>query len=205
MNPLLALALAGAISLCFVALAVASFRRDVTRRATGRLLAIGGALLVVQILLGALTVWRLLAVWTVTSHLLVGNAFAVVLALCAGASRIQVGYWKNTERLFGRAIELDPGNFPAHLVLADALMHERRLDDATDRVRTRYDNIGERLSEEHTSYLNQLDGHAYGITQRIYPEESFTDGSHLTGDAFSLYRREVRAFVEQLLSDAKAR
>ena len=75
--------LAGSISLCFVALAVASLRHDVTRRATGRLLAIGGALLVVQILLGALTVWHLLAVSTVTSHLLVGNAFAVVLALCA--------------------------------------------------------------------------------------------------------------------------
>jgi cytochrome c oxidase assembly protein subunit 15 len=75
--------LAGSISLCFLALAVASLRPDVARRTIGRLLAIGGALLVVQILLGALTVWRLLAVWTVTSHLLVGNAFAVTLALSA--------------------------------------------------------------------------------------------------------------------------
>jgi len=50
--------------------------------------------------------------------------------LCAVGVRIQVGHWKNTERLFGRAIELDPGNFPAHLVLADALMHEGRVDEA---------------------------------------------------------------------------
>ena len=62
-----------------------------------------------------------------TAALVAGLA---VLALCAGASRIQGAYWKDTEQLFERAIELDPGNFPAHLVLADALMHEGRPDDA---------------------------------------------------------------------------
>ena len=36
--------------------------------------AIAAALLAVQVLLGALTVWELLASWTVTSHLVVGNA-----------------------------------------------------------------------------------------------------------------------------------
>ena len=36
-----------------------------------------------QILLGALTVWQLLAAWTVTSHLVVGNSFNVSLLLVA--------------------------------------------------------------------------------------------------------------------------
>lgn len=41
------------------------------------------ALLLLQILLGALTVWELLAEWTVTSHLLAGNAVNVSILLLA--------------------------------------------------------------------------------------------------------------------------
>jgi cytochrome c oxidase assembly protein subunit 15 len=44
-------------------------------------------LLGVQILLGALTVWLRLAPWTVTAHLVTGNAFAVSLLLAAVALR----------------------------------------------------------------------------------------------------------------------
>ena len=56
-----------------------SHRRPATRRATATLLALGATLLVAQILLGALTVWKLLAAWSVTSHLVTGNAFALTL------------------------------------------------------------------------------------------------------------------------------
>jgi len=40
------------------------------------ILAIAAMLLAAQILLGALTVWKLLAPWTVTAHLVTGNSFA---------------------------------------------------------------------------------------------------------------------------------
>ncbi len=68
---------AAAISLGFAVAAGLSFK---LRRYRGHLL-VATALLLLQILLGALTVWNLLAVWTVTAHLLVGNAFNMALLL----------------------------------------------------------------------------------------------------------------------------
>jgi heme a synthase len=71
---------AGLISLGFLSLGVAlwSARREVGR---GALVVWGlaAAALVVQIVLGGLTVLELLAEWTVTSHLLTGNTFCLLL------------------------------------------------------------------------------------------------------------------------------
>jgi cytochrome c oxidase assembly protein subunit 15 len=72
-------AVAGSIGLAFAGLAAAALRRPAARAACGRWLAVAAALLAVQILLGALTVWKLLAAWTVTSHLVIGNTFAASL------------------------------------------------------------------------------------------------------------------------------
>lgn len=58
-----------------------------TRARLGALAGLAIALLIVQVLLGALTVWQLLAPWTVTLHLLTGNAFAATLLLGALALR----------------------------------------------------------------------------------------------------------------------
>ena len=66
---------AGTVSLLFVGLGAAALRDAELRPRVARLLAVGAALLALQVLLGALTVWHLLASWTVTSHLLVGNSF----------------------------------------------------------------------------------------------------------------------------------
>jgi cytochrome c oxidase assembly protein subunit 15 len=74
---------AGAISLLFVAASVAALRDSGIRPAMQRLLGLTAIILAVQILLGALTVWQLLASWTVTSHLVTGNAFALCLAFSA--------------------------------------------------------------------------------------------------------------------------
>jgi len=71
--------LAGSVALCFTALAIAIVRRPVLRARCALPLGLAAVLLAVQILLGALTVWQLLAAWTVTSHLLTGNAFAATL------------------------------------------------------------------------------------------------------------------------------
>jgi cytochrome c oxidase assembly protein subunit 15 len=71
---------AGSISLLFVAASVVTLRDPDLGPAVRRTIFVSAALLGVQILLGALTVWHLLASWTVTSHLLTGNAFALGLA-----------------------------------------------------------------------------------------------------------------------------
>ena len=82
---------AGGVALAFAALAALALRRSATRRATSRLLALAAALLAAQILLGALTVWHLLASWSVTAHLLTGTSFALALLLIACALRDLAG------------------------------------------------------------------------------------------------------------------
>jgi cytochrome c oxidase assembly protein subunit 15 len=81
--------LAGSVALCFVALSAACWRR--AGRVARRLILVAAALLALQILLGALTVWHLLAAWTVTSHLVTGNLFALTLLLLAGSLRESAG------------------------------------------------------------------------------------------------------------------
>lgn len=74
--------LAGLISLGFLGALIATVRR---RAEVGRLpvaIALAAAVtLCVQIVLGGLTVLELLAEWTVTSHLLAGNTFCMLLLL----------------------------------------------------------------------------------------------------------------------------
>ncbi|MEN0064037.1 MAG: COX15/CtaA family protein [Myxococcota bacterium] len=76
--------LAGGISLGFVALGglIFALRRELPRFIPV-LWGVAAMVLAVQIVLGGLTVLELLAEWTVTSHLLAGNAFAVLLFLLA--------------------------------------------------------------------------------------------------------------------------
>jgi heme A synthase len=75
--------LAGSVTLCFAALAIAAWRRSAAGDPIRRRLALAAGLLALQIVLGALTVWHLLAFWTVTSHLLVGNSVAATFAWTA--------------------------------------------------------------------------------------------------------------------------
>ena len=79
-------AVAGSVSLLFLALFARVLWRPETRHAAV-FFALALALLCGQVLLGALTVWQLLAPWTVTLHLLTGNAFAATLLLGALALR----------------------------------------------------------------------------------------------------------------------
>ncbi|MFO0689037.1 MAG: COX15/CtaA family protein [Myxococcota bacterium] len=72
---------AGSVAILFAGLSVATLRRPELAPALRRPLAIAAVLLAVQIVLGGLTVLRLLATWTVTSHLLTGNAFALAVVL----------------------------------------------------------------------------------------------------------------------------
>jgi heme A synthase len=72
---------AASVALLFAGLAGAALRSRPAFPATRRLLALAAGLLLLQIALGALTVWYLLAAWSVTAHLVAGNAFAVTLLL----------------------------------------------------------------------------------------------------------------------------
>jgi cytochrome c oxidase assembly protein subunit 15 len=74
---------AGGVALAFAGLSLAALRRPAARAASGGWLAAAGVLLALQILLGALTVWHLLASWTVTAHLVTGNAFSACLLVAA--------------------------------------------------------------------------------------------------------------------------
>lgn len=79
--------LAGSVGIVFFALAAMAWRRPGLRPAVARVLPIAALLLATQVILGALTVWQLLASWTVTSHLVTGNAFAISLLYSAVALR----------------------------------------------------------------------------------------------------------------------
>jgi cytochrome c oxidase assembly protein subunit 15 len=74
--------LAGGISLGFLGAGAALWRAGV-RGLPLRLWGVAAVVLAVQIVLGGLTVWKLLAEWTVASHLLTGNTFCATLLLLA--------------------------------------------------------------------------------------------------------------------------
>lgn len=71
--------LAGTVALGFAALSLAVWRHAGARAACGAWLVVAALLLLAQIALGALTVWKLLAAWTVTAHLVTGNTFNACL------------------------------------------------------------------------------------------------------------------------------
>ncbi len=75
--------LAGLVSLGFLGGAIAAFRNPTARARVGTWVIVAGVVLAVQIVLGGLTVLELLASWTVTSHLITGNAFALSVAVIA--------------------------------------------------------------------------------------------------------------------------
>lgn len=80
--------LAGLVSLGFLAIGgVVVVRRAVFGRLPVVLVGLAAAALALQIVLGGLTVLHLLAEWTVTSHLLTGNLFCLLLLLLALALR----------------------------------------------------------------------------------------------------------------------
>jgi tetratricopeptide (TPR) repeat protein len=53
-----------------------------------------------------------------------------VLAVCVALSRIQVGYWKNSETLFRHALDVTQDNWLAHCNLAKASERAGRIEDA---------------------------------------------------------------------------
>lgn len=105
---------AGVVGLMFVGLGAVMVWRGHPRS----LLALWGAglaLLILQIVLGGLTVLELLAEWTVTSHLLAGNAFCVMVLLLALALRAHEDGWPSLDPV-GLAHRFGAASFAALLV-----------------------------------------------------------------------------------------
>ncbi|MCP4905782.1 MAG: heme A synthase [bacterium] len=73
--------LAGSVGLAFLALGLLTLRLPELGERMRLSLFVATLLLAVQIVLGGLTVLELLASWTVTSHLVTGNAFALAVVL----------------------------------------------------------------------------------------------------------------------------
>ncbi len=78
---------AGSVGFAFLVLAGRVWLRPETRRIAGGVTLCAALLLALQVLLGALTVWKQLAAWTVTAHLLTGNAFTSTLWITTLALR----------------------------------------------------------------------------------------------------------------------
>lgn len=79
---------AGLVSLIYAGIGIAVFRGQHDGRSRV-LWGIGAVVLLVQVVLGGLTVLELLAEWTVTSHLLAGNSFCLTVLLLALSLRAE--------------------------------------------------------------------------------------------------------------------
>ena len=79
--------LAGGVTAIFALLSWSAWRSSTRSGYVTALLTIAVVLIATQIILGALTVWLKLAPWTVTAHLIIGNAFASTAFLLALAFR----------------------------------------------------------------------------------------------------------------------
>ncbi len=84
-------AVAGAVSVLLLALAGLILKDSATRARLGGLLAVAVGLILAQILLGALTVWKLLAPVVVTGHLATAQLLLVTLLLIHFSARRELG------------------------------------------------------------------------------------------------------------------
>jgi tetratricopeptide (TPR) repeat protein len=81
-----------------------------------------------------ITAWgadELLSGWRERKIVLGGTAIAVVLVLSV-CSRLQTRYWRNSETLCRRSLEVTSGNYIMHNNLGYALQSQGKLDEATE-------------------------------------------------------------------------
>lgn len=61
---------------------------------------------------------------------LVGAGFSVALVALSAAARCELGYWRTTETLTRRALEILPGNWVAHNILGGWLLEQGKPEEA---------------------------------------------------------------------------
>ena len=74
---------------------------------------------------------QLLGHWPLRKPALVSTA-AAVLCACAGLTRAQAAYWRNSVSLFEHAVAVTRDNYAAHAALSAGLAARNRLDEAID-------------------------------------------------------------------------
>ena len=57
-------------------------------------------------------------------------AGSAVIVLCLALTRQQLGYWKDSETLFGHAVKVTKNNYIAYNNIGDALLNQGRIDEA---------------------------------------------------------------------------
>ena len=90
-------AIAGAVSIGLAALTLGVLRRPLLRSELGSRLIWVWLVLAVQVVFGALTVWLLLAPWTVSVHLILGNTFCLLLLWTARDLAESPDSWETAE------------------------------------------------------------------------------------------------------------
>jgi Tfp pilus assembly protein PilF len=78
----------------------------------------------------------------------VATASAAVLGILLALTRVQAGYWRDSETLFRHALEVTTANATAHLNLASALAAEGRIEEAVPHLEEAV-RIQPRLEEAH--------------------------------------------------------
>ncbi len=109
-------ALAGAVSVVFLGLSAAVLAYRGFRSRAGRWVLAAAGVLALQIVLGGLTVLHLLADWTVTSHLLAGNAFLATV-LCVRAALAEDATPRTSTPVARRAVGAVGGMLLAQVAL----------------------------------------------------------------------------------------
>src|SRR5205814_6323457 len=92
------------------------------------------------------------------TRFIVITALAMIAVLCAGLTRNQIGYWKDTETLFRHAIAVTKNNYLAHNNVGTALDKKGRPAEAIQEFQQAlrdkpnyadaYNNLGVALGEE---------------------------------------------------------
>ena len=134
-------------------------------------------------------------------------AAAAVLAVCAALSRVQVGYWKDSETLFRHALDLTRDNWVAHNNLALVLTELGRVREAKEhyeeslQINPRnpgaHNNLGELFLRE--GKVGDAIGH-YEQALRISPDYADAHGNlgnvflqeGKVGDAIGHYEQALR-------------
>ena len=103
--------------------------------------------------------------WSVSSRAMerrslkatIGVAAAAVVAVCAALSRVQVGYWKDSETLFRHALDVTRDNWLARANLGNALTQSGRTPEAIAQYEQAL-RVNPNFAMAHVNYANALAG-----------------------------------------------
>ena len=128
-------------------------------------------------------------------------AAALTAAACAGLTRVQLSFWRDSEVLFGRAIAVTENNFVAYNGLGFALLKQGRRDEALvqfERALTIRPDFAEALNNLGTAL--QENGDAAGALLRfqraVYLQPGFVPARYNLGTVLLQQGRADEAIVQ---------